>query len=77
MQRHITLLEEGQQVKLLHEYTHQSGHSQRMIHLVQTTDDSRELKPAAERPHGGKTVVDADAGYQGIAKDPSMAKREG
>jgi hypothetical protein len=76
-QTHLTLLEASPQVKLLHEYTHQSGHSQRMrmTHSVQTTDDIRELKPTAKRHHGRKTVVDADAIYLGIAKGPGMAER--
>jgi hypothetical protein len=46
-----------------------------MTHSVQTTDDIRELKPTAKRPHGRKTVVDADAIYLGIAKGPGMAER--
>ena len=48
MHPHLTLLQEDQEVKLLHEYTHQSGYSLHMIYSVQTTDDLREIKPAAK-----------------------------
>ena len=42
-----------------------------LIHSVQTTAANvHDLTPAAELLHGEETVVDADAGYQGIAKRP-------
>ena len=47
-----------------------------LIHSVETTAANvQDLAPAADLLHGGETVVNADAGYQGITKRDEMQGR--
>jgi len=43
--------------------------------VVVTSANVHHLTPAAELLHGGEMVVYSDAGYQGIAKRPEMARK--
>jgi IS5 family transposase len=47
-----------------------------LIHSLETTAaNGHDLTPAADLLHGEETVVDADAGHQGIEKRPEMQGR--
>ena len=47
-----------------------------LIHSVETTAPNvHDLTPAAELLHGEETVVNSDAGYQGIEKRPERQGR--